>query len=182
MPGIGAHDSHSEATVEFDQLYLDMMLPHHASVIALSEAALPRLTDPRLIKMAGNIIAAQSNENELLTSWRTEWYGSGEPETGDAAMMQMLDVMPVGAMDDMMMQMDPAAQVAAFCAAPNPDLAFIDQVIPHHQMAVDVSVIAVDKATHPELVTFAEGVITAQQGEIDELTAIRAELEATPAS
>jgi uncharacterized protein (DUF305 family) len=34
--------------MEFDQMYIDMMIPHHQSIIALAQAALPRLTDERL--------------------------------------------------------------------------------------------------------------------------------------
>jgi len=183
-PASQGHDGHAMAgeTAEFDQLYLDMMLPHHGSVIALAEAALPRLTDPRLVDIAEAIIAAQTAENEQLTAWRAAWYGHGEPDTSEAAMMQMVEAMPVGTMDQMMREMDPATQVSTFCAASNPDLAFIDQVIPHHRMAVEASVIAVDQATHPELVDFAKSVIANQRAEIDELTAIRVELEATPAS
>lgn len=170
----------------FDQLYIDMMIPHHDSIIALSQAALPRLTDPRLIQMAEAIIATQSGEIAQLASWREVWYGSPTPDTSEHSMMAMLEAMPVSTMDDMMHEMDSATQVAAFCSASNPDLAFIDQVIPHHQMAIDVSEIALERAEHPEIKETAQAVITAQQAEIDELTAIRADLtgnaSATPAS
>jgi len=172
------------ADVEFDRLYIDMMLPHHGSIIALSQAALPELTDPRLQEMAQNIIEAQTAENAQLTEWRTEWYGSGDPAMDDASMERMLEAMPVGTMDEMMREMDAAYQVTTFCAADDPDLAFIEQTIPHHQMAIDASEVAVEEAVHPELSALAEDVIAAQQAEIDLLNEIRAELdvEATPAS
>ncbi|MDQ3657778.1 MAG: DUF305 domain-containing protein [Chloroflexota bacterium] len=172
------------AEVEFDQLYIDMMLPHHGSIIALAEAALPELTDPRLREMAQNIIQAQTAENAQLTEWRTAWYGSGEPVVTDASMERMLEAMPVGTMDEMMREMDAAYQVATFCASDDPDLAFIEQTIPHHQMAIDASEIAVEEAVHPELVALVEDVIVAQQAEIETLAEIRAELvgEATPAA
>lgn len=178
----GHGDQAAQAEVEFDQLYIDMMLPHHGSIIALAEAALPRLTDPRLQEMARDIIETQTAENARLTEWRTSWYGSGEPATDAASMELMLEAMPVATMDEMMVEMDAAAQVSTFCAAENPDLAFIQQVIPHHQMAIDVSVIAVDQAVHPELAGFAQGVIDVQQAEIELLNGILAELEgnATP--
>ncbi len=168
--------------VEFDQLYIDMMLPHHGSIIALSQAALPELTDPRLQEIAQTIIEAQTAENAQLTEWRAAWYGSGEPATDMAMMELMLDAMPVGTMDEMMREMDAAWQVAMFCAADDADLAFIDQVIPHHQMAIDASEVALERAVHPELAALAEDVIAAQQAEIEILTEIRAELEgaATP--
>lgn len=180
--GMGESDMHDE--VEFDQLYIDMMLPHHGSIIALSEAALPHLTDPRLIAMAEDIITNQSTENAQLAEWRSDWYGSSEPATDMGSMEMMLEAMPVTDMEGMMREMDASSQVSTFCAAENPDLAFIEQVIPHHQMAIDTSEIALTEATHPELVAFAEDVIVAQQGEIDQLNAILDEYETdgTPAS
>jgi uncharacterized protein (DUF305 family) len=189
MAGEQDHGDHGgtpsdAAEVEFDQLYIDMMLPHHGSIIALAETALPVLTDPRLQQMAEDIIVTQTAENEQLTQWRTEWYGSGEPATDSATMELMLEAMPVGTMDEMMREMDAQFQVETFCAAANPDLAFIQQVIPHHQVAIDASEVAVEQAVHPELAVFAERVITAQQAEIDLLNEIIAEYEAagTPVS
>ena len=160
----------------FDQLYIDMMIPHHESIIALAQAALPRLTDPRLIQMAENIIATQSEETTQMAAWREAWYGSATPDLSEHSMMAMLEAMPVGTMDAMMHEMDAATQVATFCSASDPDLAFIDQVIPHHQMAIDVSQIALKQAEHPEIKETAQAVIDAQQAEIDQLTAIRSEL------
>jgi uncharacterized protein (DUF305 family) len=183
---MGDHDmSTMDMDYPFDQLYIDMMIPHHQSIIALAEAALPRLTDPRLIQMAENIISAQTTENTQMSAWREAWYGSPDVDMSETSMNAMLEAMPVATTDEMMREMDPTAQVATFCTAENPDLAFIDQAIPHHQMAVDVSVIALEKAEHPEIRTTAAAVIAAQQAEIDHLNAIRADLTgeapATPA-
>jgi len=180
-----APGSEEHGDYPFDQLYIDMMIPHHASIIALAQAALPRLADPRLVQMAETIIATQSTENEQMAAWREAWYGSAEPDLSEHSMMAMLEAMPVGTMGEMMQEMDALTQVAAFCSASDPDLAFIDQVIPHHQMAIAVSEIALEKAAHPEIQTTAERVIVAQQAEIDELKAIRAERtggSATPAA
>jgi uncharacterized protein (DUF305 family) len=189
--GHGGHDMGTPGMmqgemVEFDQMYIDMMIPHHESIMALAEIALPELDDPRLQEIAQAIIDAQGPEIEELRLLRGDWYGSPEPAMMDDAMMGMMtEMMPgMGSADDMMMQMSAEAQVQAFCAAGDKDLAFIDLVIPHHQMAIDSSMIAVEQAAHPELVAIAERVIAAQQAEIDELETIRAELTgvATPAS
>ena len=164
------------AAAELDQLYIDMMIPHHASIIALSQAALPRLKDDRLRAIAENVIAAQTAEIAELRGYREQWYGSPEPQPmGEEAMMRL---MPGAAtpMDAMMAQMDAAAQVALLCAADDPDRAFIDLAIPHHQGALEVSEIALEQTTHDELRAFAERVIADQQREIAELGSIRAEL------
>ncbi len=187
------HRAHTETTapangtadvaheVDFDLMYIDMMIPHHESIIALAEVAQGELTHPRLIEIAEVIITTQDAEIEKMESLRTEWYPDAAPVS-----MDVLHGMPgmSGDMAAMEQQMDPQWQVQTFCAAADKDLAFIEQVIPHHQMALDVSVAANDQAVHPELVTITEAVIAAQQSEITELETIRAELtaEATPAS
>jgi len=185
-PMAGAGHDMAGVTVEFDQMYIDMMLPHHASIIALAQAAQERLTDERLQTMASNIITAQSAENEELHGFREHWYGSAMPMPMDDGMMDMMmQMMPgMGDMASMRQQMDPHVLVAAFCAGSDPDLAFIDLVIPHHEMAIRASEAALDQATHDELRVAAEQVIQVQQAETDELETIREELTGggTPAA
>lgn len=178
-------DGHEVAgqNVEFDQLYIDMMLPHHESIIALAQAAEERLTDERLQTVAENIISAQSAENEELRGYREQWHGSADPMPMDESMMT--EVIPMmGDMASMQRQMDPQALITAFCAGEDPNLTFIELVIPHHEMAIQASETARDQATHEELRAIAERVVQDQQAEIDELETIRAELtgEGTPAA
>lgn len=172
------------AMMDLDQMYIDMMIPHHASIVALSEAALPRLSDPRLQEIARSIVSAQNAEVEELRGYREQFYGDPNPMPMDAAMMEAMDgMMPgMGSMDEMAFQMDASAQVAAICSAEDTDLAFIDLVIPHHEMAIVSSEPVAAGAEHDEIRAFAEKVIADQQREIEELSAIRQELygSATP--
>jgi uncharacterized protein (DUF305 family) len=98
------------------------------------------------------------------------------------AMMEMMPGMS-GAMPQMASMMNAGDLVATFCAAENPDLAFIDLVIPHHQMAIAASEAALAQAEDQEIRNIAQDVIHAQQQENETLADIRAELtgEATPA-
>jgi len=184
MEGMGTPMAEADASaMEIDMAYIDMMIPHHESIVALSQAALPRLTDERLRTIAQAIIDAQTAEVAELRGLRDEFYGSPDPEPlDDAAMMRLTPdmAMPMG---EMMGQMDAATQVTSFCSASDPDLAFIDLVIPHHESAIAASETALDQATHHRIRDFAERVIGDQQREIEELEAIRADLsgEATPA-
>jgi len=166
------------ASAEFDQSYIDMMIPHHASIIALAQAALPRLTDERLRSIAETIIQTQTAEIDELRDYRMEFYGSADPmPVDDAAMMQMMGGMSMS-MDEMMLMMDADALVATFCASANPDLAFIDLTIPHQQNAIAASNTALQQATHEEIRNLARRVIEDQQREIDELNTIRQDLAA----
>ena len=162
----------------FDQIYIDMMIAHHMGIIGLSQAALERLTDERLIEIAESVIAAQSAEIDELRGYREMFYGDPEPMPMDESMMEMMpQVMPAtGMTDDMAFQMDPQAQVNAFCAAQDPDVTYIDLVIPHHQMAITSSQLAVEEADNEEVRAFAQRVIDDQQAEIDELTEIRSDI------
>ncbi len=184
-PATGMAGEMPAEEVEIDQLYIDMMIPHHLSITAMAEAALPQLEDERLQEMAQTIIDAQTAEVSELRGLREQFYGSPEPLALDNDMMMRL--MPNMSMDmddaqhrqemqEMMEQMDPVAQVAQFCAAEDPDLAFIDMTIPHHQSAIEASEVAVEQAVHPEITEFAQRVIKDQQAEIDELMTIRQEL------
>lgn len=174
------------AMAEFDQIYIDMMIPHHESIIAMAEAALPRLTDERLREIAEAIIATQEPEIAELRDLRQRFYGSADIAAMDAANMAMMDeAMPeMGSMAEMARLMDSTALVSAICAAEDTDLTFIELTIAHHEMAVAGSETALDAAIHPEIRDVAERVITAQEREIETLTEIRQELTggATPAA
>ncbi len=162
--------------MDLDLMYIDMMIPHHASIVAMSQAALPHLMDERLQAMAQSIIDAQSVEIEELRGYRETFYGAADPMPMDVAMVEAMDeMMPgmSGSMKEMDFQMDSAAQIAAICMAKDTDLAFIDLTIPHHQMAIESSETVAAEAAHAEIQVFAERVIADQQREIDELEQIR---------
>jgi uncharacterized protein (DUF305 family) len=194
-PGAMAHEMPMAGTpaagmdhmvMEFDQMYIDMMIPHHQSIIAMAQAALPRLQDDRLREIAQAVIEEQGAEIEQLQEYREAWYGDPNPMPMDEAMMAAMDEMIPGMGDSESMgtMMDAEALVAAFCAAENSDLGFIDLTIPHHEMAIQASEAAMERAAHDEIRMVAERVIEDQQREIDELTAIRQEFTeaATPSA
>ncbi len=80
MDGMNMGTPMVEATaaeeVEIDQLYIDMMIPHHLSITAMAEAALPQLEDDRLQEMARSIIDAQVAEVAELRDLRERFMGA----------------------------------------------------------------------------------------------------------
>lgn len=58
------------------------------------------------------------------------------------------------------------------------DLAFIDLMVPHHQLAVDMARLAEQKAAHGELKGMARDIIWAQEDEINRMNIWRNELAA----
>ena len=55
------------------------------------------------------------------------------------------------------------------------DERFIDAMIPHHQGAIDMAQVALERAEHPEILALAEEIVSAQETEIGQLKAIKQE-------
>jgi uncharacterized protein (DUF305 family) len=168
---------------EFDLLFIDMMIPHHRSAIAMAEVALAWAEHEEIRTLAQDIIAGQSAEIAQMREWRASWYGDAAAMPMDqmlGTMGGMMQGMPgmegVDPMAMMGMAMDMSGEVQALCAAPEPfDLSFIAAMIPHHQSAVMMAQVALQNATHQEIRDLAQAIIDAQQREIGEMENWRAE-------
>ena len=63
------------------------------------------------------------------------------------------------------------------------DRHFIDQMIPHHEGAIEMADLALEKSARPEILSLAQGIIDAQTREINDMTAwYREWYGSTPAS
>jgi uncharacterized protein (DUF305 family) len=193
---------------QFDLMFIDMMTPHHASAVAMVQVALARAEHPEVRTLAEQIIESQRAEIEQMRSWRDEWFPDA-PAMPMMPMEQMMEMMgglmgemPAGMMDEMPggligtpgamsgpggmgMMMDMGQEIANLCAITEGfDLAFLDAMVPHHQMAVMMAQVASMRAEHPELQALAQTMIADQQREIAQMQAWRAAWSgaATPAS
>jgi uncharacterized protein (DUF305 family) len=55
------------------------------------------------------------------------------------------------------------------------DKAFIDAMIPHHQSAIEMAQVALEKSDNPKIKELAENIISAQQREIEQMREWRRE-------
>lgn len=155
-----------EAT--FDQQFIDMMVPHHESAIAMAEIAQERAEQPELRRLADEIISAQTAEIGELTVWRAEWFGSGETPSMEQMPMLPGMSMPAGhSMSDGTMDM--TAEIDALREAEPFDRTFIDAMIRHHEQAVEAAEIALGESERDEIRTLAQEIIDAQTSEIEQL-------------
>ena len=162
------------AQTPFDQLFIDMMVPHHEGAVAMARIARLRASRPEITAMTADILRTQDAEITQMRAWRLAWYGS--PDTPPMSAMPMLH-------GDMQMTHDMAAEVEQLRAAPEPfDRAFIDLMIPHHQSAIDMARVALTRAERPEIFGLAGEIIAAQQREIDQMQAWRAAWFAQPST
>lgn len=183
VPAASPAAHHAELRPE--QLYIDMMIPHHASIIALAEAALPSLRDDRLREMAAAIVATQEAEIAELRELRAAHFGSPNPAPLDDAMLAGVhSLMPEDAAGEHAMDgpqptmatlMNSAALITTFCQAADPDLAFASLTMAHHRMAVDSSRGLLEMTQDKDLRDLAERVIAAQAAEIATLQLVLSE-------
>jgi uncharacterized protein (DUF305 family) len=155
---------------EFDQQFIDMMVPHHEGAVEMARIALARAEHQEIRRMAEDILRSQAAEIDQMKAWRLAWYGSDQTPPMDQ--MPMLHSMPgAGAMA---MSMDMAQEVELLRQAGEPfDRAFIDAMIPHHQSAIDAGRLALQQATREEIRTLAAAIVADQQREIDQMTSWR---------
>jgi uncharacterized protein (DUF305 family) len=146
----------------FDIAYMSQMIEHHTGAIEMAHACVTNCKRTEVKKAAQTIITDQEREIKQLTDWLKTWYDVAP----DKAQMAMMRTDNKGMMDKAMGGMKPMAGMAR-----NPDKAFLEGMIPHHQGAIDMSKLALTKAARPELKVFAQSVITAQSSEITQFTA-----------
>ncbi|MCO5218262.1 MAG: DUF305 domain-containing protein [Thermomicrobiales bacterium] len=169
-----------ESDIPFDLAYIDTMIPHHASVVALAETAIDELADERLVEIAQAVLDTQPGEMKQLQAFRHEWYPDEPEDISEHRMHEMMMVTMAGVTScgdaDHMNLMDSEWIVQQFEDADDKDLRFIDLVIPHHQMAVHQSVVGLELAEHEELRALLQDVIDAQTAEIEMLKEIRRDI------
>ena len=166
LSGCGGDDSDDMST-SFDRQFIDMMVPHHQSAMEMAEIAQQRGEHAEIRTLAGEIIREQGEEIAQMKAWRRQWFGSDETPPMDD--MPMLPGMDHSEMRD-------TTQTLAMLQTAQPfDRAFIDEMIMHHQTAIEAAQIALQKGERAEIRTLAGQIITAQQREIEQMRAWRAQ-------
>lgn len=142
---------------QFDLIFIDLMIAHHESTVAVAHIAVERGERPEVLQLAEDIISTQEREISQLATWRDAWYPDAPTLTMDqmrGGLTMMEGMSDTNMMDgmDLMTMMDPEADAARMCTALGPfDLAFIDAMIPQHQSAIMMAEAAAQHAAHPEI-------------------------------
>jgi uncharacterized protein (DUF305 family) len=59
---------------EFDKAFLSEMIVHHKGAVDMAKAVLATSKRPELIKLANDIISAQTKEIDMMTGWQKAWF------------------------------------------------------------------------------------------------------------
>ncbi len=115
------------------------------------------------MKTLGNdIIQAQLNEIGQMQDWRTQWFNIQPLATHPGMMRDMTEMIK---MEQSGMMKMPPGQMSGMMKM-DVDLWFLDNMIPHHQGAIDMANMALKNSERQEIITLAQSIITSQQKEI----------------
>lgn len=160
VAGCGGDDAPAEPaapqSVPFDRAFIDAMVPHHEEAIEMAaDAKAAGLSEPVLVDVADAILETQQAEIDRMRQWREEWFGSSAIDPDGAGALGMTDeeMGMSGGMD--------------FSADPDVDGAFASMMIAHHEGAIAMAELALERAEHEEITTLAREIIAAQQDEVD---------------
>lgn len=152
-----------------DEMFVTMMIPHHQQAIDMADILLAKDgADSRVIELAEQIKAAQGPEIDTMLGWLEDWGVDYDPDS--------MDGMDHGSMggDGMMSEEDMTLLEDADAAEAS--RLFLEQMIMHHEGAVDMARTALDDAQNSDVLDLAQQVIDDQTAEIATMQELLAQL------
>ena len=142
-----------------DEHFIEQMVPHHDGAIAMANMALQKATHPEVKTLAKVIIEAQSKEIKDMQDWYKSWFG-GDVKVGNTYSMMGGMISQGG------MHMGGQQDLTTLENAADFDKAFIEEMIPHHQLAIMMAQMLQAGTNRPEMLQLAKNIITSQSEEI----------------
>ena len=145
MGGMGGYGTLTPAQAE--TRFMQDMIDHHLMAVDMGKLCPTRVSHQELRALCANVVTTQGAEIAQVQGWLKSWYGVAKSptlSTRDADMLRAL-----------------ASKVgSAF------EIAWMEEMIPHHHMAIMMAQHLLPLATHSELKAFAQGVVTNQTAEV----------------
>jgi uncharacterized protein (DUF305 family) len=154
--------------MDSDRVFIEQMIPHHQDAIDMANLALVRAEHPEIRQLAENVIRDQSREISQMRSWYKEWYGTDVPEYEDAMMGGGMSRrgsgtgMMGGGKDGSMTDLVQLGNATRF------DKEFIEQMVPHHQMAIMMAHMTLN-SDHQEMRELGSSIIRSQSAEVEQM-------------
>jgi uncharacterized protein (DUF305 family) len=155
-----------DATVE--RSFLQAMVPHHESGIEMAEIALDHSEAPEITKLSQAIRETQGVEIEQMQRIHQRLFDASlEPDEGAHAALGL-------SMHEAGMGHDEAMMKELASSKPF-ERAFVDMMVPHHQGAVEMSEVLLERTDDAELKKLGQAIIDAQKREIAAMNDFRTE-------
>ena len=150
--------------IQSEQHFIEMMIPHHQDAVEMADLALNRAKRPEIKRLAQAIKTDQNREIQQMRTWYRQWYRTEVPAHHRMGQGTGRDM---DSMNSNMgsMEMD----LTALRNASDFDREFIRQMIPHHQEAVRMAQMILNRASRPEIRNLAQSIIRTQNAEIRQM-------------
>ncbi|MFC8038978.1 DUF305 domain-containing protein [Paenarthrobacter sp. NPDC057355] len=148
-----------------DTMFAQMMIPHHAQAVEMSDAILAKKDIPSAVTaLAVQIKGAQAPEIEKMTAWLKGW---SEPMMGSSGHAGH-------GMDGMVS--DTELQKLKDAHGTEAARLYLSQMIAHHEGAVTMAKTEISQGKSSEAVQLAKDIVAAQEQEIQEMKTLLAGL------
>ncbi|HEX2729678.1 MAG TPA: DUF305 domain-containing protein, partial [Rubrobacteraceae bacterium] len=138
-----------------DERFIDAMVPHHKGAVDMARVALKNAEHPEIGQLAENIVSTQRAEIKELKSIKKD-------EFGNARVSMKMNSEQMKSMGMTLNPRDLAKQDPF-------DKAFIDNMIPHHESAIEMAQVARNKSQNPRIRELADNIVSAQEKEISQM-------------
>ena len=145
-----------------DKHFIEQMIPHHEGAVAMAKLALEKSKRPEIKALANAIIGDQTKEIEDMNGWYKKWFGKDVPRENAA-------IMGGGMMSGSGMHMGGQEDMTALQAAADFDKAFLETMIPHHQLALMMVKMLEVGTNRQEMLLLAKNITVSQSKEIQEM-------------
>lgn len=139
----------SDPNAPDDLRFIDEMIMHHQGAIMSSKMMIADSEHPELRDLARRIQESQQRQIDQMRAWRTQWYP-------DAPFLAA-DMEPI------------AGMMTGMMGSGQSDQMFLQMMIPHHQLAVEMAEGALVNAEHEAVRPLAQEIIEGQSAEITEM-------------
>lgn len=161
-------DSDAGAAMATDGAFVAQMTSHHEAAIEMAEIARERADHAEVRDLADQVIAAQSDEIEAMDGMHERMFGEAMGAMDHGTLGMDMDAM---GMDMDMMALEEARPF---------DSVFIDGMIAHHQGAIRMARVELERGEDEEVKGLAEDIVEAQSHEIEEMSSRRKEWYGAP--
>ncbi|WP_414468587.1 DUF305 domain-containing protein [Methanobacterium sp. ACI-7] len=156
---MGNHDN-SGMMGDVDRHFIEQMIPHHDDAIAMANIASTKAEHQETKQLAENIKRDQSREIAQMREFYKRTYGADVPVS--SGMMGSGEGRGGRMMGD-------STDLTELENAKPFDKAFIEEMVPHHRMAIMMANMLLNRSNNPEMRALAESIIKTQSDEIDQM-------------
>lgn len=162
----GNQTSGMQNSNSMDAHFIEQMIPHHEDAITMAKLAQTKAQKSEVKQLAEDIISSQGKEINQMKTWYKDWFGKDVPTNSQVmnqhGMMGTSNVIHMGMMGD-------ASDMTTLEQSTDFDKEFVQEMIPHHQMAVMMATMLKNGTQRPEMKELADNIIAAQTKEIEQM-------------